>query len=148
MDNASLGNRFYVKLLFYRLVEPYVGIILDYTTELYQYSKTWIPKSFSYISFNFTNHLSFDKKLICQNYPKLYYLYLELLLSHVSLYSVYYLLPFQNHIHRSITIDPRVSSSLLFFSRILNIIVLPIQSTSFDRERKSSSSRHDSHDVI
>lgn len=30
MDNASLGNRFYVKLLFYRLVEPYVGIILDY----------------------------------------------------------------------------------------------------------------------
>lgn len=43
VNNASfLWKRFYVKLQFYRcgrLVEPYVGIILDYTTELCQYPK-------------------------------------------------------------------------------------------------------------
>lgn len=74
-----------------------IRIILDYTTELYRYPKLNILKivqlrRYRYIS----NHFSFDyDKNYMSELSQVTLLHLELLLSHVSLYSIYYLLSFQ-----------------------------------------------------
>lgn len=125
VNNASfLWKRFYVKLQFYRcgrLVEPYVGIILDYTIELCQYPKLNIlncSTTLLYLYFVQLLITFLSIKTVRQNCPKLYYyytLYLELLLSHVSLYSIYYLLPSQNH---------KTSRSILALSRVRSLFSL------------------------